>query len=212
MEEEKHHKTHLKVSVTGGAGSGKSSVCSRFKELGAWVISADELARKVVRPGSSGFERIVEHFGKAVLQSDGTLNRRKMREIMLSDETARKDLERLIHPDILHWMNLEIQEAVQAASPIIIVEVPLLFELNMADEFDHVVMVSADSDFKVKRLMNRDRVSEADARALVTVQMPDELKEKQSDDVIRNNKSLKDLITAVDDLYYRLTAKLSKIA
>jgi len=212
MKGEKHHKTHLKVSVTGGAGSGKSSVCSRFKELGAWVISADELARKVVRPGSSGFEKIVGHFGKAVLQSDGTLNRRKMREIMLSDETARKDLERLIHPEILGRMNLEIRKAVKAAHRLIIVEVPLLFELNMADEFDHVVMVSADSGIKVKRLMNRDRVSEADARALVTVQMPDELKEKQSDDVIRNNKSLKDLIIALEDIYCRLAAKLSKIA
>jgi len=82
----------------------------------------------------------------------------------------------------------------------------------MADEFDHVVMVSADSDIKVKRLMDRDRVSETDARALVAVQLPDELKEKQSDHVIRNNKSLKDLITAVDDLYSRLAAKLSKTA
>jgi len=193
---EKHHKTHLKVSVTGGAGSGKSSVCSRFKELGAWVISADELARKVVRPGSSGFKKIVEHFGKAILESNGTLNRRKMREIMLSGETARKDLERLIHPEILGRMNIEIRKAVKAAHRLIIVEVPLLFELNMADEFDHVIMVSADADIKVKRLIDRDRVSEADARALVTVQMPDELKEKQSDDVIRNNKSLKVLITA----------------
>ena len=212
MEGEKHHKTHLKVSVTGGAGSGKSSVCSRFKELGAWVISADELARKVVRPGSSGFEKIVEHFGKAVLQSDGTLNRRKMREIMLSDETARKDLERLIHPEILGRMNLEIRKAVKAAHRLIIVEVPLLFELNMADEFDHVVMVSADSDIKVERLVNRDRVSYTDARALVTVQIPDKLKEKQSDYIIRNNKSLKELVTAVDDLYCRLAAKLSKTA
>ena len=212
MKGKKHHKTHLKISVTGGAGSGKSSVCSRFKELGAWVISADELARKVVRPGSSGFEKIVEHFGQAILQSVGTLNRRKMREVMLSDETARKDLERLIHPEILDQMNLEIRKAVKAAHRLIIVEVPLLFELNMADEFDHVVMVSADSDIKVKRLMDRDRVSETDARALVAVQLPDELKEKQSDHVIRNNKSLKDLITAVDDLYSRLAAKLSKTA
>ena len=212
MDGEKHHKTHLKVSVTGGAGSGKSSVCSRFKELGAWVISADELARKVVRPGSSGFKKIVEHFGKAILESNGTLNRRKMREIMLSGETARKDLERLIHPEILGRMNLEVQKAVKAAHRLIIVEVPLLFELNMADEFDHVIMVSADADIKVKRLIDRDRVSEADARALVTVQMPDELKEKQSDEVIRNNKSLKVLITAVDDLYCRLAAKLSKTA
>ena len=75
-----------------------------------------------------------------------------------------------------------------------------------------MIMVSADSDTKVKRLIDRDRVSEADARALVTVQMPDELKEKQSGDVIRNNKSLKVLITAVDDLYCRLAAKLSKTA
>ena len=118
----------------------------------------------------------------------------------------------MIHPEILGRMNIEIRKAVKAAHRLIIVEVPLLFELNMADEFDHVIMVSADSDIKVKRLIDRDRVSEADARALVTVQMPDELKEKQSDDVIRNNKSLKGLITAVDDLYCRLAAKLSKIA
>ena len=212
MQGEKHDKTHLNVAVTGGAGSGKSSVCSRFKELGAWVISADELARKVVLPGSSGFEKIVKRFGKAVLQPDGVLNRRKMREIMLTDDTARKDLEQLIHPEILTRMNTEIQKAVKAAHRIIIVEVPLLFELKMADEFDHVIMVSTDTNIKVKRLMDRDRVSEADARALVTVQMSDKLKEKQSDDVIQNNKSLKDLMTAVDDLYYRLVAKLSKTA
>ena len=212
MPEEKHHKMHLTVAVTGGAGSGKSSVCSRFKELGAWVISADELAKKVVLAGSSGLGKIVKRFGNAVLKSDGTLNRKKMREIMLSDEAAKKDLEQLIHPEILTRMNIEIQKAVKAAYRIIIVEVPLLFELKMADEFDHVIMVWTDTNIKVKRLMDRDRVSEADARALITIQMPDELKQKQSDDVIRNNKSLKDLMTTVDDLYYRLLAKLSKTA
>jgi len=212
MEAEGLQRTHLTVSVTGGAGSGKSSVCQRFKELGAWVISADELARKAVQPGSSGIAKIIEHFGKSVLKSDGTLNRQKMRKLILADENARKDLERLIHPDILHWMNLEIQEAVQAASPIIIVEVPLLFELNLSDQFDHVVMVSANPEDKIRRLMDRDQVSEADAQTLVNVQLPDEVKEKQSDYVIRNDKSLKNLMTGVDDLYYRLTEKLCKTA
>ena len=212
MDGNNKHKTHLKIAVTGGAGSGKSTVCKRFKELGAWVISADVLARRVVRPGSSGFLKIVKRFGKTVLQSDGTLDRRKLRAMMLSDAAAKKDIERLIHPEILSQINHEVREAIRGPDPIIIVEVPLLFELDMADEFDRVVMVSADADRKVKRLMDRDRVSETDAKALVAVQMPDKLKADQSDDVIRNNKSLKDLETAVDDLYHRLATKISKIA
>lgn len=212
MKRELNHKEYLKIGITGGAGSGKSSVCSRLKELGAWVISADELARKVARPGSSGLEKIAIRFGKTVLRPDGSLDRRKVREIMLSDKAARQDLERLIHPEILSQMHLEIQKAVMAAQRLIVVEVPLLFEVKMADEFDRVVMVSADTDNKLKRLMDRDRVSEADARALVSAQMPDELKEKQSDHIIPNNKSLKDLMTAVDDLYSRLAAKLSETA
>lgn len=212
MDGNNKHKTHLKIAVTGGAGSGKSTVCKRFKELGAWVISADELARKVVRQGSSGFVKIVEHFGKTVLRSDGTLDRRKLRAMMLSDEAARKNLERLIHPEIISQINLEIREAMRGPGPLIIVEVPLLFELDMADEFDRVVMVSAGTDRKVQRLMDRDRVSETDARALVSVQMPDKIKLDQSDDVIQNNKSLKDLEAAVDDLYHRLATKISKTA
>ena len=212
MKGENRLKTSIKVSITGGAGSGKSSVCKRLSELGAWVISADDLARKAVEPGSPGLRKIIEHFGKAVLKPDGTLNRRKVRKIIMADETARKDLERLIHPEILHRMNFEIQQAIQGTNPLIVAEVPLLFELGLSDQFDHVVMVAADPETKIRRIMARDRVSETDARTLVNAQLPDELKEAQSDCVIRNDTSLKNLMTAVDNLYKRLIEKSSKTA
>ena len=206
------HKTSIKVSVTGGAGSGKSSVCKRLRELGAWVISADELARKAVEPGSPGLMKIIEAFGKSVLKPDGALNRRKMRRIIMADEKARKDLESLIHPEILHLMNLEIQQAIEGANPLIIAEVPLLFELGLSDQFDHVVMVAADPETKIRRIMARDQVSETDARTLVNNQLPDEFKAARSDFVIRNDASLKNLMTAVDNLYQRLIEKSSKTA
>ncbi|MGD9245943.1 MAG: dephospho-CoA kinase, partial [Desulfobacterales bacterium] len=162
----------FKVAVTGGAGSGKSLVCNRLKELGIKIISADTLAREAVAPGSTAHEKILKHFGASVVLSDGTLNRQMLRRIIVNNPTARLTMERFIHPEISKLMQQKMSDAKQHGDRVVAVEVPLLFELGMEEQFDLVVVVSADRKLRVKRLMKRDNVSRDQAEELLNVQMP----------------------------------------
>jgi len=204
----------FKVAVTGGAGSGKSSVCNRLKELGIKIISSDALAREAVAPGSTAYEKILNYFGETVLLSDGKLNRQMLRRIIVNDGAARLSLERFIHPEISKLMQRKMAQAEQHGDRVVAVEVPLLFELGMEEQFDLVVVVSADPDLRVKRLMDRDNVSREDAEELLSVQMPDQEKVKRGGFVLSNNGSTEQLISSVDRLYEKFlknTEKGSKV-
>jgi len=186
----------FKVAVTGGAGSGKSSVCNRLKELGITIISSDVLAREAVAPGSTAHKKILNYFGEKVVLSDGKLNRQILRRIIVNDGAARRSLERFIHPEITKLMKRKIAQAEQHGDRVIAVEVPLLFELGMEKQFDIIVVVSADPKVRVKRLMNRDNVSREDAEELLSVQMPDQEKVKRGGVVLSNTGSAKQLISS----------------
>jgi len=188
----------LKVAVTGSAGSGKTAVCDRLKALGLQVINTDSLAREVVAPGSRGFGEIVNRFGPNVLLPGGSLNRSALRRTITSDAEARRSLENIIHPKIFERMELEMAGAVKDSCTIIFVEVPLLFEAGWNDYFDVIVMVSADDEIRIQRLMARDNVSRQEARALLKIQKPDHEKIKQSDFIIKNNGSGEQLAGEVD--------------
>lgn len=191
----------LKVAVTGGAGSGKTTVCNRLKELGVKVISSDALAKEAVAQGSLAHEKIVNYFGKKVLLSDGNLNRQELRSIIINDDVARLALERFIHPEISRLMHLRIAQAEQDGDPVLLVEVPLLFELGMAEQFDVVIVVSADHELRVKRLMDRDNVSRDEAEDLINVQMPQAEKVERAECVLANDCSKDKLIRSVDLLF-----------
>lgn len=191
----------LKVAVTGGAGSGKTTVCNRLKELGVKVISSDALAKEAVAQGSLAHEKIVNYFGKKVLLNDGNLNRQELRSIIITDDVARLALERFIHPEISRLMHLRIAQAEQDGDPVLLVEVPLLFELGMAEQFDVVIVVSADHELRVKRLMDRDNVSRDEAEDLINVQMPQAEKVKRAECVLANDCSKDKLIRSVDLLF-----------
>lgn len=204
----------FKVAVTGGAGSGKSSVCNRLKELGITIISSDALAREAVAPGSTAHKKILNYFGEKVVLSDGKLNRQILRRIIVNDGAARRSLERFIHPEITKLMKRKIAQAEQHGDRVIAVEVPLLFELGMEKQFDIIVVVSADPKVRVKRLMNRDNVSREDAEELLSVQMPDQEKVKRGGVVLSNTGSAKQLISSVDRFYEKFlknTEKGSKV-
>jgi len=188
------------VAVTGGAGSGKSSVCRHLAAKGARLIDADRIAREVVMPGTRGLGKVVDRFGPSMLTPDGALDRAALRREILADDRARRDLEAIVHPEILALMKTRIKEAAEAGCELVVAEVPLLFELGMGGEFDRTVLVKARRDIKVKRLTVRDHVSEADARRLLGLQMPDAEKEKLADIVIENNGAIEDLIKNVDRL------------
>ena len=200
----------LKVAITGGAGSGKTTVCNRLKELGFNVISTDALAKEVVSPGSPIYDAVVSHFGEQVVQPDGTLNRKRLRRIIIRDDTARRTLERFIHPEILKRMHQKVNDAENCGAPVVLVEVPLLFELGLSDRFDVVVMVAADRKRRIERLMTRDQVSRDDAEALLKAQLSDREKIKQSDFIIKNDGSISHMTHEVDDLYRTLREKISK--
>lgn len=201
----------LKVAVTGGAGSGKTTVCNRLKELGVKVISSDALAKEAVAQGSLAHEKIVNYFGKKVLLSDGNLNRQELRSIIINDDVARLALERFIHPEISRLMHLRIAQAEQDGDPVLLVEVPLLFELGMAEQFDVVIVVSADHELRVKRLMDRDKVSRDEAEDLINVQMPQAEKAERAEFVLANDCSKDQLIRSVDLLFNNFFQKYLKM-
>ncbi|MBU0987585.1 MAG: dephospho-CoA kinase [Proteobacteria bacterium] len=200
----------LKIGVTGGAGSGKTCVCNRIKELGLNIISADDLAKKAVAPGAEAYKNIVGYFGQKILNSDGTLNRLKLRRIIIKDETARSALECFIHPQITMLMEQEIVQAEQRGERFVLIEVPLLFELGIQDRFDRVVLVSAPHELRVQRLMERDGVSRIEAKALLDVQLPDAQKIEQADYVIKNNGSREQLKKNIDLFYEDLIKNIKK--
>lgn len=191
----------LKVAVTGSAASGKTLVCKRLGELGVRVVSADVLARKAVAQGTVAFENIVAYFGKRVLNPNGHLDRRALRRIVFADDSARKTLEAFVHPEIVHLMQIEMVNAEKAGEPVIVVEVPLLFESGLETLFDLTVNVSAPFEMQIQRLMGRDKVSRDEARALLEAQLPDDVKSSRADIVLKNSGSIEQINSSVDSLY-----------
>ncbi len=196
-----------KVAVTGSAGSGKTIVCNRFQALGLRVINSDILAREAVFPDSTAYKKIINFFGKKVLNDDATLNRRMIRRMIIHDDTLRKALEQFTHPEIIKLMKSQITVAEKDGNFVVVVEVPLLFEFDMESLFDEIIVVIAKRELRIKRLMDRDYISHSDAQNLLNIQMPDEEKAGRADFVLQNNGSVEQLIKSVDILYKKFLLK-----
>ncbi len=191
-----------RVALTGGAGSGKSSVADHLRERGARVISADLLAREVVAVGAPGYRKLVARFGASVLLEDGELDRRKLRGMITSDPDARAEVESIVQPAIVSLMEERMAAEEKRGAPVVVVEVPLLFEMGLEGRFDRVLIVSVDREERVRRLMRRDMVTEERARALIDLQISEADRASRKGDVIKNNGSLEETLKAVDKWYY----------
>jgi len=189
----------LRVGLTGGIGSGKSTVAQRFRELGAVVIDADLLARAVVEPGSFGLAAIRARFGDAVLAPDGSLDRVALGEVVFADGEARKDLEAITHPLIGARTRSLMESAAREA--IVVHEVPLLAELGMAAAYHLTVAVGVDDDLRVARLTGARGFSEADARARIASQASDHERREAADVWLDNNGTVQALRSRVDALW-----------
>lgn len=194
------------IGLTGGIASGKSTVAAILRRLGAAVVNADELAREVVLPDTPGWQEIIETFGAGVLQPDRTLDRQKLRKIVFDDGAARKKLEAIIHPRVRALAEKRIKEHAGAGFEIVVYEVPLLFEGNLQDSLRPVVLVAAAHTTQKRRLMERDRLSEADAEKHISAQMSLEEKRRLADYVIENDGELDDLERQVRQLLERIRA------
>ena len=186
------------VGIAGGIGSGKSAVSERFAQLGIEVVDADVEARRVVEPGAPALVDIVERFGDAVLQGDGTLHRARLRALVFQKAEDRQWLERLLHPRINQRIARGLRDA---ASPYAILVNPLM---RAADpRADRILVVDAPEHMQIARTMARDGGSEEQARAIMASQIDREARLAFADDVIVNDKGLDDLRTAVADLHQR---------
>jgi dephospho-CoA kinase len=191
--------TMLSVGLTGGIGSGKSTVAQRFAELGAVVIDADQLAREVVAVDSTGLAAIRERFGDAVVAADGSLDRGALGEIVFADARARKDLEAITHPLI----GARTRLLVQAAAPerIVVYDVPLLVEMDQVANYHLTVVVGADEDIRMARLTGERGFTKADARARIAAQAGDRARRAAADAWLDNSGTVGGLLAQVDALW-----------
>jgi dephospho-CoA kinase len=190
----------LRIGLTGGIASGKSTVEQRFTELGVAVINADDSSRAVVERGRPGLAAVVERFGAGILNPQGELDRRELRSLIFKDASRRKELEAILHPLIRADME---QRTAEAPGPYVVLSIPLLVEGNTRGRCDRVLVVDADESLQLARLMSRDAVSEAEARATLAAQASRAARLAAADDVLVNSGTVADLRQAVDRLHRR---------
>ena len=194
------------VGLTGGIGSGKTTIAAIFAELGAEIINADLLARNVVSPGTKALTSIAKRFGKEILRQDGSLDRRKLREVVFKNKGELKWLEKLTHPLIAELL---IQNIYSATSPYVILESPLLIETQQKELVDRILVVDLDEATQLNRSMERDGSSEEVIRAIISAQIPRSKRLKAADDIVDNSKSLAEVRQKVIQLHeiYLATAR-----
>jgi dephospho-CoA kinase len=194
----------LRVGLSGGIGSGKSTVARALAERGAIVIDADAIAREVVEPGQPGLDAVVERFGPEVLDGSGRLDRPKLAALVFEDAAARADLNGIVHPLVA----AETLRRMAAAPPdsVVVIDVPLLAEAARSG-YDVVVIVEAPEDVRVERLVGRGMSAE-DARRRMAAQASDEDRRKVADVVLDNSGAEDDLRRQIESLWAQLTASL----
>jgi len=190
----------LRIGLTGGVASGKSTVAQRFVELGVPVIDADTAARAVVAPGKLGLAAVSKRFGPRVLAENGELDRRALRDLIFEDPGSRRDLEAILHPLIRADME---QSAELAVGPYVVMDIPLLVEGGSRDRVDRILVVDVDETMQLQRVMARDGCTEQQARAILASQASRRARLAAADDVLLNAGTVTDLRQAVDHLHER---------
>jgi dephospho-CoA kinase len=179
------------AGLTGGIASGKSTVSGFFADAGAHIIDADEIARTVVRPGSSAYHEIIDFFGDSILLPDGAIDRKRLGDIIFNDPEKKARLDAIVHPPV-HKRTLTLIAEVGAATPeaVVILDIPLLLEARMETGLHEVIVVYVPESLQLKRLMNRDGLDRQAAMARIHSQMPIEEKRSRASIVIDNSGSL----------------------
>ena len=192
------------IGLTGNIASGKSEVARMLADRGATLIDADVLAREAVEPDTQALKDIVKRWGKDVLKSDGSLDRGALRQIVFADQNELDALNRIVHPGVTRLRDREIARARDRGDQLVVCVIPLLFERNLVEEFDAIVLVDAPRPLRLERLVRTRGLDETDAMNMIVSQMPAELKRARADYVIENNGSLEDLERDVDELWSSL--------
>jgi dephospho-CoA kinase len=197
----------LLVGLTGGIGSGKSTVARLLERRGAVVIDADHLAREAVAKGTPAFERVVETFGDTVVAPDGNLDRAALAAIIFSDRERRAALEAIVHPEVARRFGERVEE-LRGSDRVVVYVTPLLVEMGLAPAFDVVVVVTASPHLRVSRVASDRDLSPEDVRGRMAAQATDEQRMEVADVLVDNDGSLADLEPQVDRIWSDLVARV----
>ena len=193
------------IGLTGGIATGKSTVSAMLKKAGAIIIDADRIARDVIKKGLPAYREIVAQIGTEVLLPDGEINRNMLSDIIFNDHQKKQLLNSIVHPYVNEEVNRQIIQ-IQKTHPnaVIVLDIPLLIEAGMHDDLSEIIVVYTPQDIQIQRLMQRDRISEADALARVQSQMSIEEKKQQATLVIDNSGTIENTRRLTLDIFKRL--------
>jgi len=195
----------LKVGLTGGIASGKSTVSKIFTSFGAKFLDADEVAREVLLPGQPAWTRLRQAFGQEFFRPDGTVKRKQLRKLVFADPEKRSQLNAIVHPEVMKEINRRseiLSSSVQ--NGVLLVDVPLLLEVGLANRFDKVVVVYVSESVQISRLQQRDGISEEEAKQALKAQMALSKKVEQADYLIDNSGTLEETQAQVQRVWQEL--------
>ncbi|MGQ7274387.1 dephospho-CoA kinase [Marinobacter sp. V034] len=201
------------VGLTGGIGSGKSTIAARFKQLGVHAVDADDVAREVVEPGRPALAAIAAHFGDAILLPDGALNRAALRQIVFETPEERDWLEKLLHPIIRDellrqlWITPDRSPPAEYQHQYVLLVSPLLLETDQHNIVESVIVIDVPVEVQIARTMQRDKNDRAQVERIINAQISREERLKRADFIIDNAQPASLAIDAVDDLHYRLNSR-----
>lgn len=190
------------IGLTGSIASGKSTVAKMIQSYNLPIVDADQVARQVVEPGSPTLLKIAEVFGQDVISEDGTMNRAKVGNLIFHDETKRQQLNAIIHPAIREEMIRQRDEFISYGEKNVFMDIPLLFESKLEHFVEKIIVVSVTEDVQLERLMERNGLTEEEAKARIATQIPVKDKEALADVVIYNNGSLEDTALQLQNVLY----------
>ncbi|AMP21033.1 hypothetical protein AZF37_07540 [endosymbiont 'TC1' of Trimyema compressum] len=190
------------VGITGGIGTGKSFVASYIKEKGYPIVSSDEISSVLMKKGNQNYLNIVDAFGKAVLLSNGEINRKKLGQLIFSNKEDRALLNKITHPNIIEELKKQ-----GTAHKLVFLEIPLLFEANLEYMVDEIWVVACSEDIQINRIVKRDEITQKEALLKIRSQYPLAEKKKKAHFIINTNESKKNIYKEIDQLINRLEKK-----
>ena len=195
------------IGLTGGVGSGKSTVSEMLREMGADVVDADQAAHEAYAPGTPGFDAVVREFGPEFVRKDGAIDRQRLGALVFNDESALRRLNAIVHPLVREWMAARTAEAAERGAAIVIQDVPLLYENGLEGLFSSVVLVYAPEPIQLDRLVHGRGLPPDRARSMIAAQMPMEEKRRRAHHVIDNSGTVEETRRQVEEVWAQMSGR-----
>lgn len=195
------------IGLTGGVGSGKTTVAEMLREMGAEVVDADQAAHEAYAPGTPGFDAVVREFGPEFVREDGTIDRQRLGALVFNDEPALRRLNAIVHPLVREWMAARTAEAAERGAVIVIQDVPLLYENGLEGLFSSVLLVYVPEEVQLDRLVHSRGLPPDRARSIIAAQMPMDEKRRRAHHIIDNSGTMDETRRQVEEVWAQMSGR-----